>query len=124
MAPTSEHCHLLKKLEFSIKRAVKSSRYLNCPPLVGERNTLSLVLEQIHRFLPAAKVEEGLADVVALQVLFPPLHPESSEGSNAGPGRDHQDGPGGVLGQREVHLLGVLHVAGDGGAHLSRVQQP
>ena len=59
---------------------------------------------------------------MTLQLLLPSLHPEASEWSNPRPGRYHDDGPGGVLGECEVHLLGVLDVARDVRPHRDRLQ--
>ena len=81
------------------------------PLVLRPSQSVRLIFQQIHCFLPAAEVEESLAHCVPGLHLLPSLHPEASEGSDAGAGRDHDDGPDGVLGQDQPGALGQLDTA-------------
>ena len=93
------------------------------PLVIGE--TLRLIFQQIHGFLPAAKVEESLAHGVPSLLLLPSLPPEPSEGGDTGASPDHDDGPDWVLGQHQARALGQLdtarHLASVLHSHWSRI---
>ena len=90
-------------------------------PLVVDQ-TLGLVFQEVHGFLPAAKVEESLAHRVSGLLLLPPRHPEASEGRDTGASSDHDDWPDWILGEDQPRSLGQLDAARHLGADLGRGQ--